>query len=82
MQSMLAAETAVFVHLETVGIILLVLLRLVVSLLALTARQCDLNSHNGTSCLIYKFAAYAARTSLKRVFFCTKKKPLAEVELL
>jgi len=79
---MLAAETAVFVEFKPIGIVLLVFLRIVVSLLALTARQCDLNSHNGTSCLIYKFAAYAARTSLKRVFFCTKKKPLAEVELL
>jgi len=50
MQSMLAAETAVLVHLKTIGIVLLVLLGLVVSLLALTACHCDLDSHSiGTS---------------------------------
>jgi len=47
---MLAAEAAILVHFETIGIILLVLLRLVVSLLALAARQCDFYSHAiGTS---------------------------------
>ena len=49
MQGVLTAETAVLVHLETIGIVLLVLFRLVVSLLALTACQCDFNSHDGTS---------------------------------
>ena len=37
--------SAVLVHLETLGIILLIFDRVVVSLLALTARQGDLNSH-------------------------------------
>ena len=46
---MLAAETAVLVELKPIGIVFLVLLGIVVSLLALTARQCDLNSHIGTS---------------------------------
>ena len=46
---MLAAETAVLIELKPIGIVFLVLLRVVVSLLALTARQCDLNSHIGTS---------------------------------
>ena len=50
MQGMLAAETAILVQFETVGIVFLVLFRLVISLLALTARQGDLNSHSfGTS---------------------------------
>lgn len=50
MQSMLAAETAILVHLKTIGIILFVLFRLVVSLLAFTACHCDLYSHTiGTS---------------------------------
>ena len=49
MQSMLFAEAAVLVHLETVGIVLLVLHRIVVSLLALRAGQRYLNAHNGTS---------------------------------
>ena len=50
MQSVLVAETAVLVHLKSVGIVLLVLLGLVVSLLALAAYQGNLNSHIGTSC--------------------------------
>ena len=49
MKRMLAAETAVFLEFKSVGIVFLVLLGIVVSLLALTARQCDLNSHIGTS---------------------------------
>ena len=47
---MLPAETAVLVQLETIRIILFVLFRVVVSLLALTARQGNFNSHIGTSC--------------------------------
>jgi hypothetical protein len=50
---MLAAEFAVLVHFKSVGVVLLVLHRIVVSLLALAARQCDLNSHFGTSRLDY-----------------------------
>ena len=45
MQGVLTAEAAVLVHLKSVGIVLLVLLRVVISLLALTARESDLNSH-------------------------------------
>ena len=42
---MLRAELAVFVHFKSVRVILLVLLSVVVSLLALCAREGDLNSH-------------------------------------
>ncbi len=51
---MLAAEFAVLVHFKSVGVILLVFLCVVVSLLALSARQRDFNSHFfGTSRLDY-----------------------------
>ncbi len=50
---MLAAEFAVLVHFKSVGVILLVFLCVVVSLLAFAARQCDFNSHFGTSRLDY-----------------------------
>ncbi len=49
MQSVLTTESAVLVHLKSVRIVFLVFLGVVVSLLALTARQSDLNSHVGTS---------------------------------
>ena len=42
---MLTAEAAILIHLESVGIVFLVLLCVVVSLLALAARQSDLYSH-------------------------------------
>jgi hypothetical protein len=45
----LSAESAVLLHLETIGVILLVLHGVVVSLLALRASQSDFNAHNGTS---------------------------------
>ena len=45
----LSAESAVLLHFETVGVILLVLHGVVVSLLALRASQSDFNAHNGTS---------------------------------
>jgi hypothetical protein len=50
----LSAESAVLLHFETVGVILLVLHGIVVSLLALGASQSDFNAHNGTS---LKFAS-------------------------
>ena len=56
MERVLVAETAVLVHLKSVGIVFLVLLGLVVSLLALAARQGDLYSHVGTSCLFFGHA--------------------------
>lgn len=46
---MLTAEAAVLHHLESVGIIFLVLLCVVVPLFAFTASHRDLNSHYGTS---------------------------------
>ncbi len=46
---MLTAEAAVLVKLKSVGIVFLILLRVVISLFAFAARQCDLDSHFGTS---------------------------------
>jgi hypothetical protein len=48
-KSVLLTESAVLVHLKPVRIILLVLHRVVVSLFALCAGQCNFNSHDGTS---------------------------------
>ena len=45
MHSVLATETAVLVHFETIGSVLLILGCVVISLLTLVASQCDLNSH-------------------------------------
>jgi len=44
-----SAESAVLLHFETVGVILLVFHGVVVSLLALRTSQSDFNAHNGTS---------------------------------
>ena len=49
MSGVLSAESAILAHLQTIGVILLVLHGVVVSLLALRASQSDLNAHNGTS---------------------------------
>jgi hypothetical protein len=46
---MLSAESAVLVHLKSVGRVLFVLHRVVVALLAFRAGQSDFDSHNGTS---------------------------------
>ena len=45
----LLAESAILLHLKTVGVVLLVFHGVVVSLLALGASQSDFNAHNGTS---------------------------------
>ena len=42
---MLTAKTAILVELDTIGIVLLVLKRIVVPLLALRACKCDLYAH-------------------------------------
>ena len=42
---MLAAETAVLVELETIGIVLLVLGTVIISLFAFAANECDFYSH-------------------------------------
>ena len=44
-QRVLPAETAVLVHFQTVGIVLLVLVCVIISLLALRAGERDLNAH-------------------------------------
>lgn len=46
MHCVLAAEAAILIELEPVRVVLLVLERIVVSLLALGARQCNLNPHD------------------------------------
>ena len=43
--SMLLAESAILLHLETVGVVLLVFHGVVVSLLAFVASECDLYAH-------------------------------------
>ena len=48
-QGMLAAEAAVLVHFQSVGVVLLVLHGVVVALLALGAGQGNFDSHFGTS---------------------------------
>lgn len=48
MKSVLSAELTILVHLKSVGVILLVLHCVVISLLAFSARQCDLYSHSFT----------------------------------
>ena len=45
MKGMLTAKTAILVELDTIGIVLLVLERIVVPLLALSACKCDLYAH-------------------------------------
>ena len=55
MEGVLAAESAVLVHFDSVGVILLVFLGVVVALLTLCAGECNLVSytgHFGTSCFI------------------------------
>lgn len=46
---MLTAETAELFHFKSVGVIFLILDRVVISLLAFAASECDLYSHIGTS---------------------------------
>ena len=45
MKGMLAAEAAVLVELETIGIVLLVLGTVIISLFAFAANECDFYSH-------------------------------------
>ena len=49
MQGVFAAEPAVFVHFQSVRIVLFVFDSVVIALLALGAGQDDFDSHNGTS---------------------------------
>ena len=46
MYGVLAAEAAILIELEPVRVVLIVLERIVVSLLELGARQCNLNPHD------------------------------------
>ena len=49
MQGVLLAEPAILAHLDSIGVVLLVLHGVVVSLLALIASQSHFNAHFGTS---------------------------------
>ena len=49
MNRVLSAEPAILLHFKTVGVVLLVFHRVVVSLLALIASQSHFNAHFGTS---------------------------------
>ena len=49
MERVFPTETAVLVHLQSVGVVLLVFHLVVVALLAFRASQGDLDSHDGTS---------------------------------
>ena len=49
MNGVLLAESAVLVHLKTIGIVLLVLHSVVVALFTLGTSQCYFYSHDGTS---------------------------------
>jgi hypothetical protein len=65
--SVLSAESAVLLHFETVGVILLVLHGVVVSLLALGASQSDFNAHIGTSLKIASLYHSAQKVFRKRL---------------
>ena len=52
MQGVLAAETAILVHLKSVRIILLVFNCVIVALLAFGAGKSDFNSHRISSCKV------------------------------
>ena len=77
MKCVLLAESAVLVHLQSVGTVFLVLHCVVVSLLAFCARQSDFNSHffhpfriipSGKAARFFLFVAF--------VFWSTQIKPL------
>lgn len=52
MESMLAAEAAILVELQPVGVVLLVLEGVIIPLLTFRTSQCNLNSHGEPPCLI------------------------------
>lgn len=49
MNCVLLAESAIFVHFKSVGVVLFVFHSVVVALLALSAGECNFYSHDGTS---------------------------------
>ena len=51
MKSMMTAPLAIFLHLDTIGVVLLVLLGRVVTALALRTRQGDQRTHQETPCV-------------------------------
>jgi hypothetical protein len=58
MQRMLLAETAILIHLKTVGIVLLVFHRVVISLLAFCAGERYSNAHNSGTSLIFRLCPH------------------------
>ena len=74
---MFSAETAILLHLESFGIVLLVLDCVVISLLALTACQSDFYSHFGAPPIINSCFCQIALSYEKFIInFCTQKKDL------
>ena len=80
MHGMLFAEFAVLLKLDSVGIVFLVLLGLVVSLLALAARQGNFYSHIGTSWIIGQFLPPSKRNVHK--FLHKKINPFRGISII
>jgi len=70
----LAAEPAILVHFKTIGIVLLVFDRIVVSLLTLGAGQGNLDSHQRHLLIIWTVLPPLSQVEV--AFFATKKEPL------
>ena len=51
MKSVVTTPLAIFLHLDTIGVVLLVLLGRVVTTLAVRTRQGDQRTHQNSSCL-------------------------------
>jgi len=89
-QSVLAAETAVLVHLKSVGIIFLVFLSVIIPLLAFAACESDLYSHCSVppvySDIVREFGDKVASTFLRGILRpsdkAQKKNPQSEVVIL
>ena len=73
---MFAAETAVLVHFKSVRIILLVFVCVIISLLALGACQCDLDSHFYRHLLI-EFGAKLPFCAVKVTVYLPRARRLA-----
>ena len=81
MERMLAAEAAVFIHLQTVRVILLILLRVVVALLAVTTCQSNFYAHFRHLLIVRIFlppSFLVGFAALSNVFFAYKKRALHE----
>jgi len=80
MGGVLAAEPAVFVHFQPVGVVLFVFHGIVVALLALAASQSDFGSHIGASVNLFPVSGKGQPPSCKGDKLRTKNKPPFEVK--